>query len=374
MTIQSQDQLISALTAGQAWRQDWNKNWQPTTLQTVGQWYDLSTMSGYPMANAIVGSTTNLTHQGITEGTTTTATTTALNGTINTTTFTDTTHSTGRFTIGMALSGTGVVAGTYITALGTGTGANSGGTYTTNTTTNAVTSQTVTGTAYPGGIYHGGDVSTNVKHLLNMSAFSGAATSAPVVFMLYDLLACYTISTVTTTTAQSFLSQAAWPRYADGKGVRAMIIPSVVMGAGTPTIQLGYTNTTPTSGRLTPAGPSLPIANATSPVGSVVYSGTGVGKYGPFLPLQSGDAGIKSVETIQLSATMTSGCINLLIVKPLAFIPITTVGVAGERDFLNQLASLPRIYDGAVLHLAMYAGAAVPISTGYAGHCDFVWG
>ena len=374
MTIASMDQLISAFTAGQAYRSDFNKNFLPVGAGAVGVWYDLSLGAGNPMMNAIIGSTTNLAQQNISETTSTTAATAASSGSISTTTFTDTTHGSGRFTVGMALSGTGVVAGTYITALGTGTGANNGGTYTVNIS-QTVTSQTITGTAYAGGIYHGGDVSTSVKNLANMSVFSGAATTAPVVFMLYDLLATFTISSVTTTGAQSFTGAAAWPRYADGKGVRMMLVPSVVMGAGTPTVQVSYTNTASVSGRLTPAGPSLPVMTTACPVGNIQYSGTGVGKYGPFIPLMAGDAGIKSVESINFSATMTSGCTNLLIVKPLAYIPITTVGVAAERDFLNQLPSFPRIYDGACLHLAMYCGiASLPVNSGYAGHIDTVWG
>lgn len=224
-----------------------------------------------------------------------------------------------------------------------------------------------------GGIYHGGNVSTAVKSILNASAFSAATTTAPAVLMLYDMLANYTISSVTTTGAQSFTGQAAWPRYADGKGVRAFLVPSVVMGAGTPTVQLSYTNTASTSGRLTPATPSLPLITTTSPVGAIPYTGTGVGKIGPFLPLASGDAGILSVQTINFSATMTSGCMNLVICRPLLFLPITTVGVASERDFLNMLPSLPIVNDGAVLCWAMYAGAATPVNSAFAGHLDFGW-
>jgi len=372
MAINSMDDLIAALSAGQQYRSDWNKNALPVTAQAAGLWYDLSTGAGNPIMNSLIGSSANLAHQDISETATATAASAALGGSISTTTFTDTTHGSGRFTVGMALTGAGVAAGTYITALGTGTGANNGGTYTVNIS-QTVTAQTITGTASPGGIQHGGDVSTAVKHLLNASAFSAAATTAPAVLMLYDMLATYTITSVTTTGAQNFTGQAAWPRYADGKGVRAFMTPSVVMGAGTPTVRLGYTNPASVSGRLTPAAPSLPVMNATAPVGSIPYSGTGVGKYGPFLPLQSGDSGILSVESINLSATMTSGVMNLVICKPLAFMPITTVGVASERDFVNMLPSMPRIYDGACLHWAMYAGANTPTNSAFYGHLDFAW-
>ena len=373
MAITSQDALMTSLTGGKFWRADWNKNWLAASAQTAGQWYYLGLGNGNPATDAVIGSGTNLAHVAISDTTTTTATTAATSGSIATTTFTDTTHGTGRFTVGMALSGTGVAAGTYITALGTGTGANNGGTYTVNIS-QTVTSQTITGTASPNGIYHGGNVSTDVKNLLNASVFSAAATTAPAVYMLIDVLAQYTVSSVTTTGAQNFTGQAAWPRYADGKGVQAFIVPSIVMGAGTPTFTLSYTNTTPTAGRLTPASPVLPTSTASAIVGSIPYSGTGAGKVGPFLPLQAGDAGISSVQSINLSATHTSGCLNLVICRPLLTLPVTTVGVAAERDLVNMLPSMPRVYDGANLQWLMYAGAATPINSAIYGSLDFAWG
>jgi hypothetical protein len=53
-------------------------------------------------------------------------------GYISGTTFTDTTHTEGAFAVGQTLVGSGILPGTVITALGTGTGANNGGTYTVN--------------------------------------------------------------------------------------------------------------------------------------------------------------------------------------------------------------------------------------------------
>jgi hypothetical protein len=367
------DAIIASMSAGKFQRTDWNKNALPVTAQALGQWYDLSTGAGNPVQNALIGGGTNLTFQAISESTSTAAATAALGGSISTTTFTDTTHGSGRFTIGSVLSGTGVAAGTYITALGTGTGANNGGTYTVNIS-QTVTAQTITGTQFPNGIQHGGNVSTDIKHIANVSAFSAAPTTAPCVLMLIDQIAVFPISTVTTTGAQTMLGTQTLPRYADGKGVRAYLVPSVVMGAGTPTVQLSYTNTASVSGRLTPAAPSLPIINTTSPVGAIPYSGTGVGKYGPFLPMAAGDEGILSVQSVNFSATMVSGCMSLVLCRPLLTLPITTVGVAAERDLLNQLPSLPRVYDGANLSWLMYAGALTPVNSAFYGNLDFIWG
>jgi len=373
MALQSMDQIISAITASQFNRTDWNKNALPVTAQVAGQWYDLSTGAGNPFQNSTHGSTTNLAFQSLSDSTSIGATTAALGGSISGTVFTDTTHGTNRFTVGMLLSGTGVTAGTYITSLGTGTGVNNGGTYNVSIS-QTVTAQTITGTATTNGLYTGGAVAPSIKNILNVSAFSAAATTAPATLMLVDQIAMFTVSSVTTTGAQSLTGTQTLPRYATGAGVQAFIVPSVVMGAGTPTIQLGYTNAAGTSGRLTPASPSLPIANTASPVGAVVHTGTGAGKFGPFMPLASGDTGIQSIQTINLSATMTSGSLVVVLAKPIFTLPITTVGVASERDLVNQLPSMPRIFDGANLQWLMYAGAATPINSAFYGSIDVAWG
>jgi hypothetical protein len=158
----------------------------------------------------------------------------------------------------------------------------------------------------------------------------------------------------------------------NGAGVQAFLTPSVALGAGTPSIQLTYTDASGNAGNTTPA--TLPISNATAPIGQIEYSGTGAGKYGPFVPLAAGDSGIRLVEQFNYNATHTSGTTNVVLCRPLLTLPMTTVGVAAERDLLNQVPSLPRVYDGACLVWLMYAGAATPISSAFYGHLDVAWG
>lgn len=158
----------------------------------------------------------------------------------------------------------------------------------------------------------------------------------------------------------------------NGSGVQAFLTPSVALGAGTPNVQLTYTDQDGNTGNTTPV--TLPISNATAPIGQIEYSGTGAGKYGPFIPLASGDSGIRTVEQFNYSATHTSGTTNLVLCRPLLTLPMTTIGVAAERDLLNQVPSLPRVYDGAYLTWLMYAGAATPASSAFYGHLDFAWG
>ena len=234
-----------------------------------------------------------------------------------------------------------------------------------------------TSTTSPG-IQHGGDVSPETKHIINASAFSAAATSMPAVFMLVDRLGFYPITTVTTTGNQALNNTVPFPagRHTNGQGLRAYVVCSsgaatTAMGAGTPNIQITYTDQAGNTGNTTPT--VLPAGTTAAPKGSIVHSGTGAGKYGPFLPLAAGDSGIRSVEQFNLSASYVSGVLNLVICRPLLTLPMTTIGVAAERDLLNQVPSLPRIYDGANLAWLMYAGAATPVNSAFYGHLDFGW-
>ena len=242
-----------------------------------------------------------------------------------------------------------------------GTGTNLAFQALTDTTTNAT------------GIPHGGNVGggTGYKHLLTAAAQTAAATTAPCVMMLVDLLGFYPITTVTTTTAQTLNNTVTLPRYTDGAGVQAFMTPSTVMGAATPNLSIGYTNSANTASRATPT--TLPIGNTAAAVTSIVYSGTGSGKYGPFMPLQAGDAGIRSVQTVTISVSYVSGVLNLVLCKPLLTLPITTLGVTAERDLVNQFASMPKVYDGACLAWLMLAGAATPVASPISGHLELGW-
>ena len=143
------------------------------------------------------------------------------------------------------------------------------------------------------------------------------------------------------------------------------------MGAATPNLSIGYTNSAGTAARATPT--TLPIGNTAAAVTSIVYSGTGSGKFGPFMPLQAGDAGIRSVQSVNLSASYLSGVLNLVLCRPLLTLPITTLGVTAERDLVNQFMSMPKIYDGACLTWLMLAGAATPVGSPLSGHLEFAW-
>ena len=68
-----------------------------------------------------------------------------------------------------------------------------------------------------------------------------------------------------------------------------------------------------------------------------------------------------------------AGTAALALVRPIAIMPITTAGVAVERDFVNQFPSLPRIIDGACLTWLYFAGAATAANTNFYGSIEAAW-
>lgn len=243
-----------------------------------------------------------------------------------------------------------------------------------NTGTNLAFQATSDSTTGAGGIQHWGNVSPDTKHIVNASAYTAAAAVAPCVLMLVDLLGFYRVTSTTTITAQALNNTVTIPRYTTGAGVQAFMWANnaTPLGAWVPNLSINYTNSAGTASRTTPV--TLPIGKTAAANWLVLYSGTGAGKYWPFMPLQSGDAGIRSIQSVTISATYTSWEFSIGLCKPLLTLPITTLGVASERDLMNQVPSLPQIQDGANLVWMIYHGAWTPVNSAIYGHLDFAWG
>lgn len=141
--------------------------------------------------------------------------------------------------------------------------------------------------------------------------------------------------TVTSTGSQT-INSVAWPARdstgtTNGGDILIGAEVSTVMGAGTPTWTMGYTNSAGTAGR------SIVTAaqSATMAVGS-------------FIPIQlaAGDTGVRSVQTWQQSATMTSGVYCLVAYRILARIELTLANTGYAIDALT--GGFVRMYDNTV--------------------------
>ena len=219
------------------------------------------------------------------------------------------------------------------------------------------------------GLRHGGDVSPDTKHVLNVSALTGVATGVPAQLMLVDLQGYWPGITNNSAVAQT-LTGTPTLRYTNGAGCRLFWVQTAGAGATAQNIAVSYSNTVPTSGRTLPVTVAM---TASAIVPHISHSGVAANNYGPFLPLASGDTGVSTVASVTFSAANT-GTGALCLARPLLTLPLTTVSVSAERDLLNQLPSLPRVMDGACLTWLYFAGAATGANTNLYGAVEFGWG
>ena len=164
------------------------------------------------------------------------------------------------------------------------------------------------------GLYHGGNVSTDVKNLLNMGAVSAVATAVPSTLMLVDMCLYYPGISMNSATAQTLVNTNTLTRYTTGAGLRAALVIQTTAGATAHNIAISYTNQAGTAGRTLP----VTVAGTASAIAPhITHSGTAANNYGPFLPLASGDTGIRSVQTLTLSAASLAGTAALCLYKPI---------------------------------------------------------
>lgn len=220
------------------------------------------------------------------------------------------------------------------------------------------------------GMRHGGDVSADTKHVMNVMALSSVATAVPSMLMLVDLQGYWPGISVNSAVAQN-LTGTPTLRYANGAGCRLFFVSQSTSGATGHNIALSYTNQAGTTGKTLPVTVSM-TASAITP--HISHSGTAANNYGPFLPLANGDTGVQNVASVTFSAASGAGTGALCLARPLLTLPLTTVSVAAERDLVNQLPSLPRVYDGACLTWLLFTGAAVGASSNFYGALETAWG
>lgn len=219
------------------------------------------------------------------------------------------------------------------------------------------------------GFPHGGNVTPDTKHLINVAAVTSVGTGVPAQLMLVDLQGYWPGISNATASAQTLTGTPSL-RYANGAGCRLYFVCTSGAGASAQNISLSYTNQSATTGRALPVTVSMVASNYAQ---HISHSGTSASNYGPFLPLASGDTGVQNVASVTFSATNT-GTGALCLARPLMTLPITTVGVAGERDLLNQIPSLPRVIDGACLVWLYFTGAATAAATNFYGSIEVAWG
>lgn len=170
----------------------------------------------------------------------------------------------------------------------------------------------------------------------HLARFSGVSSAQGGILMLCDRLWHNNATSVTTTTAQT-VNSAAFPARdmngsTDGVGVYIGLEISAATGAGTATPSISYTNSANSSGKTG----SMQVAYAAS---------SALGTFYPFT-LAAGDVGVRSIQSVTLGASMSSGSISLVAYRPLAMIELSAAGIPNAIDALTS--GMPRLYDTSV--------------------------
>lgn len=199
-----------------------------------------------------------------------------------------------------------------------------------------------------GGLRHGGNVSPAKKFLRKLMVTTNTAAAAVTTLKLLDYIGFYGFIDESVLDEQFLDNTTPLPRHTDGAGVQLM--PVVVAGqTGGQPFTVSYTNQDGVAGRTTTS-----VLMSTQFVnGTILCSQNGGATYpnsGPFLPLQAGDTGVRSVQSVTIGGIGDVGLFALVLVKPLAGIGLFEITAASETDYLLDTATLPEIADDAYLN------------------------
>jgi hypothetical protein len=220
--------------------------------------------------------------------------------------------------------------------------------------------------ATTGALWHGGNVTPDIKSLDFMELVSGIATYVPATFWLVDLQLYYPGINANATGAQTLVNGVSNPRNATGDNCMVWAEVTTALGATPANIALSYTDQSNNAANALGAT----VAAQASQIAQGLISST----FGPWLPLAAGDRGVRSVQSVTMSAAMGAGAFSLCVGEVLARGTIGAAGLASGRNFWDMVPTRPDIKDGACLVLLCQPGAAVAAGSILNGELDFVWG
>ena len=209
-----------------------------------------------------------------------------------------------------------------------------------------------------GGLRHGGNVGTK-KHLRKLMALSTVTT--PISGRLLDYLGFYGFVDESVTDEQFMDNTVGLTRYANGKGV--MLMPVVVAGhTGGQPFTVKYVNQDGVPDRITQTA----VMGTQVTNGTILHSqqaGTAYVNNGPFLTLQAGDTGVRSVQSVTIGGVGDVGLFALVLVKPLATFSLFGNDSATEVDYLVDTPTIPEIQNDAYLNLIVMPNGQIAGST-----------
>ena len=142
----------------------------------------------------------------------------------------------------------------------------------------------------------------------------------------------------------------------NGEGVLIGVEVSSVTGSGSPSMTISYTNSDGTPGRTGSTGTTATTA--------------GAGSFWPF-SLQAGDKGVKSIQSVDLSATWTSGTVHLVAYRTVLTVSTISGGGTAYADALT--GGMPRLFNNSVPSFLLFPASSAS-GTGFYGGLTYTQG
>lgn len=196
-----------------------------------------------------------------------------------------------------------------------------------------------------GGMDHGEAKGAAFRKFLDgVTVLSVSATAVPMVLMVMDYLMYYPLIPMEDT--QEMTNTVTLPRYETGEGVQLMLVEQFpYVGGGT--VQVTYQNSQGVSGRQT----AVTTINTQTALGTIAHSAPArAGASGLFMPLASGDGGVRAVESITFPVA-DAGNLAAVLVKPLMMIGNYEVGCPSEWEAWRNLGINEVIEDDAFISM-----------------------
>lgn len=228
------------------------------------------------------------------------------------------------------------------------------------------------------GIYIPTVSSQYLKNITVMTAASSATstTNQRQKLMLCDYLMYYPFVDTDSTDLQEMTQVATLPRYDGGYVMAIAQAASSAIGQFT----FSYTNQDGVSGRTSPNIFTQIVAGG----GQSLFAEISGGGFNPFLPLQAGDSGVQSIESVTFTVT-GGGLMALVIVKPLLTFLVASecrrttsgnfesFGAASSFDSVIHRAGAPEIKQGAILGLVSKGNGGSLASSTLVGYLETLW-
>jgi hypothetical protein len=194
-----------------------------------------------------------------------------------------------------------------------------------------------------GGFNHGPNVSPSTKYFHKFMAMTQTATAVPLPLIVMDYLMFYPFIEQSDGTA-AMTNVVTLPRYPTGAGVQIMPVLTNAHVGGT-SFSFTYTNSAGVAGRTT----GTVTANTQTVAGTLINtSAATLAGRGPFVPLQAGDSGVRSIESVTITGS-DIGLFAAVLVKPLLTTMIYDITAPVETDLIIDKNIVPTIVDDAFL-------------------------